>query len=114
MRIQTIFFSLVFSLFSLVAVAGAGHDHSHTHDTVSQGQAETLATKSVAKLVDKNKIDKSWKSKNVSTSEKKKFGKNMEWVVVFNNKDISDPKNQTLYVFLNLEGEYLAMNYSGK
>ena len=55
MRFQTIFLSLVLSLFSL---AGAGHDHSHSHGPVSQDQAEAIALKSVSKLADKGKIDK--------------------------------------------------------
>jgi len=114
MRIQAILLTLAFSLFSLTAIAGAGHEHSHSHDPVNRSQAETNATKSVSKLVNNNKIEKSWKSAMVMKSEKKKFGKNMEWVVEFNNEHISDLNNQTLYIFLNLEGEYLAMNFTGK
>ena len=91
MRIQTIILTLVFSLFTAVAIAGSGH----SHDPVSQIQAEGAAIKSVARLADKGSIDKSWKSASVAKTEKKKFGKNMEWVVSFNNKNISDPKKQT-------------------
>ena len=114
MRMLTIIFSLALSLFTWVAIAGEGHDHSHSHDPVSQSQAETNATKSISQLVDKGKIDKSWKSVKATKSEKKKFGSNMEWVVVFNNKTVSDKEKQTLFVFLTLGGEYLAANYTGK
>ena len=114
MRIQTIIFCLALSFFSLVAIAGAGHDHSHSHDPVSQKQAESIAIKSVSQLIDKGKIDKSWKSIGVTKSEKKQYGSEMEWVVIFDNKKISDPAKQTLYVFLTISGEYLAANYSGK
>jgi len=114
MRMLTIIFSLALSFFTWVAIAGEGHDHSHSHDPVSQSQAEVNATKSVSALVDKDKIDKSWKSIKATKSEKKQFDGKMEWVVIFNNKTISDKEKQTLYVFLTLSGEYLAANYTGK
>ena len=108
----------LFSLFMLLAspvFAGAGHDHGHghSHDPVTKAQAEEIATKTVAKLVNRGKIDESWNAVGVSTSEQKKFGKNMEWVIVFINKQVADPEKQTLYIFLTLTGEYLAANYTG-
>lgn len=110
------FITTTLSLLLLLAspvFAGSGHDHGHTHDPVTKSQAENVAIQSVAKLVEKGKIDKSWKSVDVSTSEKKDFSGHMEWVVVFKNAKISDPEKQTLYVFLSLGGEYLAANYTG-
>lgn len=114
MRIQAIIFTLALSLFPLATLAGAGHDHGHSHDHVSQGQAELAAIKSVARLVEKGKVDKSWKPIGVMKSEKKKFGKSTEWVVSFKNKKISDTSKQTLYIFLSLGGEYIAANFTGK
>lgn len=114
MRITTIIFSLILSVISFAVVAGAGHDHSHSHDPVNQSQAEENAMKNVANLADKGKIDRSWKSTKVSKSEKKKFGDEFEWVVAFDNKKISEPTKQTLYIFLSLGGEYIAANYTGK
>ncbi len=114
MRIQAIILSLTLSFFSLATMAGAGHDHGHSHDPVTQSQAEEVATNSVSALVDKGKVDTSWKSIKATKSEKKSFGGHMEWVVVFNNKNASDPAKQTLYIFLSLGGEYLAANYTGK
>ena len=113
MRIQAIIITLMLSLFSLVAMAGAGHDHGHSHDPVSQSQAEEIATKNVSRLADSGKIDKSWKSIKATKSEQKDFSGHMEWVVVFNNKNISDSAKQTLYIFLDLGGKYLAANYTG-
>ena len=114
MRIQTIIFTFVLSIFSLAAVAGAGHDHGHSHDPVSQSQVEVAAINSVANLIDKGKIDKNWKTIGVMKSEKKKFGKSTEWVVSFKNEKISDASKQTLYIFLSLGGEYIAANHTGK
>jgi len=115
MRFHAFMFSLLLSFSSFAVMAGAGHDHGdgHSHDPVSQSQAEEVAKKSVAQLVDKGKIDGSWKSVGVSKSEQKKFGKNTEWVVTFANTAIDDPKKQTLYVFVSLTGEYIASNYTG-
>ncbi len=106
----------IFSVLLLLAApvfAGSGHDHGHSHDPVTKSQAEENASKSVAKLVERGKIDGSWKSANVLTSEKKNFGGSMEWVVAFKNEKISEPAKQTLYIFLSLGGEYLAANYTG-
>ena len=114
MRIQAILLSLVLSFFSAATLAGGEHGDGHSHDPVTQLQAEEAAIKNVARLVKKGKIDKSWQTIGVAKSEKKKFGKNMEWVVSFNNKNISDPEKQTLYIFLSLTGNYIAANYTGK
>jgi hypothetical protein len=120
MRIQAIVFSFILSLFPVAIWAGADHDHghdhghSHSHDPVSQNQAEEVAIKSVAQLIEKGKIDGSWQSVKVAKSEKKKFGNNLEWVVSFSNDKITDPEKQTLYVFVSLTGEYIAANYTGK
>ena len=120
MRVPAIVFSFMLSLFPVAVWAGADHDHghdhghSHSHDPATQSQAEEVAVKSVAQLVEKGKIDNSWTAVSVAKSEKKKFGNNMEWVVSFTNDKISDPEKKTLYVFLSLTGEYIAANYTGK
>lgn len=113
MRFQTIIFSILFSFLPVIVWAGAGHDHGHSHDPVSQEKAEEIATKQMVQLVEKGKIDNSWKSVKVLLSEKKKFGKNVEWVVIFKNEKISDTSKQKLYIFLTLGGDYLAANFTG-
>ena len=120
MRMKAIVFSFILSLSPIAVFAGADHDHghedghSHSHDPVNQSQAEQMAIKSVEQLVEKGKIDSSWKSVKVAKSEKKKFGNNLEWVVSFHNDKMSDTSKQTLYVFMSLTGEYIAANYTGK
>ncbi len=113
MRIQTIIVSLIFSIFSLAAIAGAGHDHGHSHAPVSQSQAERVATENVVRLADSGKIDASWKATAVMNTEKKNFGGELEWVVTFKNEKIDDREKQTLYIFLTMDGKYLAANYTG-
>lgn len=114
MRIKNIFFGLVLSLFSLAATAGAGHDHGHSHGPVSQERAQAIATRQVQRLADKGKIAKSWGSVKASTIEQKQFGSQTEWVVVFANDKVEDASKQKLYVFLTLDGGYLAANYTGE
>lgn len=114
MRIQTLVFTLVLNLFSFTAMAGAGHDHSPSNAPVSQDKAKVIATKIVAGLAAKNKIEKSWESAKAAQVKKKTFKGNTEWVVTFNNSEVSDPAEGTLYVYLTLGGEYIAANHTGK
>ena len=108
---------IVFSLFLIFishAYAGSGHDHGHSHAKVSKEAAEKFAKDSVSQLVQKESIDKSWSSVSVQSAEQKEFGEHKEWVIVFNNEGAKNPKERTLYIFLTLEGEYVAANYTGE
>jgi hypothetical protein len=111
MRVHAIIITIVLHLLAFTAVAGPGHDHSH--DPVTQQEVERLAMKQVERLVEKDKLDKSWQSMPVSTVEAKQFGESTEWVVAFHNRAVPDPDKRTLYVFLSMSGEYLAANFTG-
>ncbi|MFT5657473.1 MAG: hypothetical protein ACI9KN_000746 [Gammaproteobacteria bacterium] len=113
MRIQSVILSLSLFLFSFSALAGAGHDHGGSQVPVTQAEAEKVATRSIQGLVEAGKIDSSWNSVQIAESLKKTFGGNMEWVISFKNKNISELEKQNLYVFLTLSGEYLGANYTG-
>ncbi len=109
-------FILSFILFALPAIAGTDHKHGHSHEQqepADQATAQNNALDAVASLAKRNKIDASWATKEVSSIEKKKFNDRIEWVVIFNNEKISDASKQTLYIFLTLEGDYIAVNYTG-
>jgi hypothetical protein len=105
---------LLLGLSAAPALAGPGHDHSHSHEAIGYIQAETAASKNVARLAGAGKIDESWASIKASKVNQKDFGGGMEWVVTFKNDKIADPDKQTLYVFLRIDGEYLAANYTGE
>ena len=102
-------------IFGTPVIAGTGHNHGHSHQQapVNKATAEKNAEKVVISLIDKNKLDKSWSPAMISASEKKIFNGSREWVVTFINDKISDAAKQKLYVFLTLEGEYIAANYTG-
>jgi len=119
MRIHLLLVSLIFSFYSLSVVAGDGHDHghdhsSHSHEPISETQAGEFAVKSIEKLINKGKIADSWKQAKLMKAEKKQFGAKTEWVVSFNNDQISNDNKKTLYVFLSLNGDYVAANHTGK
>lgn len=118
MKIKALTLSLILGFFTSGALAGGSHDHGHGHShsntPVNQETAKTNATKIVAALAMRKKVDASWSSSTVSSVEKKVFKGNPEWVIVFDNDKVADPTKKKLYVFLTLGGDYIAANYSGK
>lgn len=103
-------------LFGAPVMAGSGHDHGHSHSStpVSQDKVGVKAAEIVAALVNRNKLDKNWESIKASSIEKITVQGNPEWVVVFEDKNITDVEKQKLYVFLTLGGDYIAANFTGK
>jgi hypothetical protein len=114
---KTLATTLVLSslLFGAPVIAGSGHDHGHSHAQapVNKETAEENAGKAIASIALTGKIDKSWESITASSSEKKNFNGRSEWVVIFVNKKITDTAKQKLFVFLTVNGEYIAANYTG-
>ena len=116
MKFLTLFFAFSLIL-STTAIAGGGHNHGHGHGPaatpVNQATAKTNATKEVASLVKRKKLDKSWSDVKVNSIEKQTFNGKAEWLVTFVNSEVTDKTKQKLYVFLTLSGDYIAANYSG-
>lgn len=115
MIVRTIFLALAIALLPGFALAGGDHSngHSHSHGPIDAPAAKKSARKNVSRLIDKGKVPASWKKIEASSAEKKMFGKKEEWVVVFRNDKVEDPAKQTLYIFLGLDGTYIAANYTG-
>jgi len=118
MKFKVLIISLFFGLTSHTAMAGSGHDHGHGHGhsraPIDQDTAVLKATKIVTNLVERNTIEKSWKTIKLNLIEKKVFNGKTEWVATFVNNKVSDVKKQKLYVFLTLGGDYIAANYTGE
>lgn len=116
---KTIATTLVLSslFFGAPVMAGGGHDHGHGHShaqqPANQEAAEKSAVMAVASLITEGHIDKSWSSITPNSSETKDFNGRPEWVVTFVNEKITDTARQKLYVFLTINGEYIAANYTG-
>ena len=103
-------------LFCAPVIAGSGHDHGHSHaqTSVDKETVEKNAVKAINALIESRKIDKSWASITVNSSEKKIINGDPEWLVTFINEKIADADKQKLYIFLTLGGEYIAANHTGK
>jgi hypothetical protein len=91
-----------------------GDDPSHSHSQITQKQAGEFARQVIAAMIRERAVGESWGKAALASATKKKRGRATEWVVVFNNAAEPDPAKRTLYVFLDLEGEYLAANHSGR
>ena len=111
MRLTTLLLGFTLSLFSFSVMS---HGSGHSNTPVNQEVATTNATRIVAALVERDKLDKSWASMTASSVEKKTFNENPEWVAVFINNEITDPAKRMFYVFLTLGGDYIAANHTGK
>ncbi|MGJ0495076.1 DUF6488 family protein [Aliarcobacter cryaerophilus] len=105
--------ALAITLATTPLLAGPGGTPGHSHEKVSEQKAIIIAKNMRDGLVKKGTIDNSWESVDYSTIEQKKFEKNTEWVVTFNNKKIEDKDKQTLYVFISLYGEVTGANFTG-
>jgi len=91
-----------------------GHGHSHTQAVVSKSDIETTAKQELVRLVQNQKIDKSWSNIPIAGMKKKQFHHNTEWVVSFENSQIKDREKQTLYIFVSLYGKTTGANYTGE
>lgn len=96
------------------AFSGPGHEHSHDHGPISEEAVKQKATKQIAALVKKGKVDKSWSEIKPEKAYQKTFKKGPEWVVEFTNSAAPDKAKQTLYLFYTLDGHYMAANFTGK
>jgi Family of unknown function (DUF6488) len=117
MQLKTLFTGFILCLLSITAMAGAGHNHGHSHDApppITQDVAKVNASKIVASLIKKNKLDDSWSSIKASSAEKKILNYRPEWVITFINDKITDTQKQKLYVFLTPDGRYIAANHTGQ
>lgn len=127
MKIITILISILISTLSIAGVGGGhshGHGHSHDHghshghdapkkvEKIDAKKAEVLARNKVRVLVFQEKINESWNTAKLKTAEIKEFEGKKEWLVTFTNE--SGIKGKTLYVFLDLKGELIAANFTGK
>jgi len=119
MKTMLLIASFIFST-SILASGDHGHSHGHSHGhghshaahPVSKEKTIEIGKAHVARLVKIGKINSSWKSAEFNKTEKKKFGKRMEWVVSFKND--KGVKGKMLYIFLKESGKYVAANFTGK
>lgn len=120
MRLNILLLGFIFSSVTFLVMAGNDHNHgqdhghSHSQEAVDNVKAESNATNIVAELVKGEKLEASWAAISASSVEKKEFNGTPEWMVIFVNDAIQDIAKQKLYVFLKMNGEYIATNYTGE
>ncbi|MCK5726562.1 MAG: hypothetical protein KAH22_07040 [Thiotrichaceae bacterium] len=98
----------------VVITLSVSGEYQRLDKPVSQEVAEKNAKKAINLLIKEGKVDKSWASIKVNTVDKKVADDRSEWVITYINKAIPDTEKQTLYVFLTLSGQSIAVNYTGK
>ena len=123
MRFNIVLLGFIFAAGTFLVMAGNddhGHNHGHDHGSsepqivVDEATAKSNATNILALLIERKKIENSWASIVASSVEKKTFNGVPEWIIRFVNDDIADSSKQTLYIFLTINGDYIAANYTGK
>ncbi len=106
------FLFCVTSVLPLVAGSGARY-YVGQPAPVSEKMAIIKAKEIISKLIEKKQLDISWKSIKVNKAEIKIYDDKPEWVVLFTNKNVADTKKQNLYIFLEYNGEFIAINHTG-
>jgi hypothetical protein len=115
MKMITILMSLMISTFTFAGLGG-GHGHSHAPakktKQINAEKAETLARNKVRVLAFQEKINESWNEAELESAEIKKGEDKKEWLVTLTNE--KGVKGKKLYIFLKLDGEFVAANFTGK
>lgn len=119
MKTITILMSLIMSTFAFAGTGhGHGHSHGHSHGAakvtkqVDAKKAEELARNKVRVLAFQEKVDTSWNEAKLASAEVKTFKGKKEWLITFSNEN--GKKGKILYIFLKLNGEFVAANFTGK
>ncbi len=104
-------------LFTVPVIAGGKHSHDadggHNLAPMTQDEVISKASDKVKKLAANGKVDATWSGVKATSAEQKKYGKDPEWLITFNNNKVDDQSKQTLYLFYTLDGHYIAANYTG-
>jgi hypothetical protein len=98
----------------VVIILKVSGEYKRLDEEVSQKIAEKNANEKIASLIEKKKLVQSWTAIKASSVEKKVIKGRPEWLITYINKEITDTEKQKLYVFLTMEGKYIAANYTGK
>ncbi len=111
------FLSVTFCLLISLAFSASSLAHTDHHHSRKEANHSTIRVKAkghVKRLINKKKLEPSWSKAKFVGSQKKKFKKRNEWVVTFENIEVNDTKKKMLYIFLNLYGDFIAANFTGK
>ena len=105
---------LIFILFMTTQSIEAHLDPEYARKKIGANKALKIATLEIKRLVKEQRIGTSWLRATHLRSGVKEFGAEKEWVVTFQNKNIEDKKKKRLYVFINIFGDFVAANFTGR
>lgn len=108
---------LVVSGLAFAAPSFAGGDsdcHFHGRAAASQETVSGCAVKYQQALLDSGKLDKTWTAVKPTDVEQIDGLKGKEWKVIFKNPAAADKTKDTLYMFYTLQGNRIAVNFTGK
>lgn len=107
---------LTIGLLSTFFISGtfAHTDHHHAKKEASEATVKSNAQKHVERLIGKKKLAANWSKAKLASSEKKQIKGRTEWLVKFENPEVEDTSKKTLYMFLNIYGDFIAANFTGK
>jgi hypothetical protein len=101
--------------FAAPSFAGADSDcHFHGKAPAAKDTVSGCAVKYQQALLESGKLDKSWAAVKPTETEQIDGAKGKEWRVVFKNPAAADKTKDTLYMFYTLQGNRIAVNFTGK
>lgn len=114
-KFASIFAFVATSLTTATAFAGSDSNcHFHGFVPAKQETVVTCATQHKNALVEKGRLDASWKPVQLEKAETVEGQKMKEWKLSFKNPAEKDASKQTLYMFYALTGNFIAANFTGK
>lgn len=101
--------------FAAPSFAGADSDcHFHGKTPATKDTVSGCAVKYQQVLLENGKLDKSWSAIKPADVEQIDGKKGKEWKVTFKNPGVADKTKDTLYMFYTLQGNRIAVNFTGK
>lgn len=94
--------------------AGAGHSHGTTQKQLSKEEILEVSQKHITLLVKTKKIDPSWEQSKHTDMKQQTINNYKEWVVEYKNTHVQETTKQTLFIFVDVYGQVLAANHTGK
>lgn len=104
---------ITFSITGNGVFAHSSHSHA-AKPKVTEIKVKAIVTTQVNRLMEKKKLESSWGQFELKDLVKKKFGPREEWVATLVNTKASAEDKKTLYVFIDLYGNFIAANFTGK
>jgi Family of unknown function (DUF6488) len=106
---------LVGLLLALSGLAVSAHPQGHDFPlSISRMQVIALANAVKEQLIASKKVPAVWTQIPVRTANLSDMPQGAIWVVRYRNEQEKDSEKQMLYIYIDDNGNYLGINYTGK